>query len=98
MCVQADPTPVTCEGYDPLTGQYNKDVLPFSPTRPADPTVYHFTEVSGHHTRLPCRTGLHTHGVIILPCSRLCGGAAPVTALGRLCACGAARWTLCPTM
>lgn len=47
MCVQADPAPVACEGYDPLTGQYNKDVLPFSPTRPADPTVYHFTEVSG---------------------------------------------------
>jgi len=32
-------------GYDPITGQYNKDVLPLSPTRAPDPTVYHFTEV-----------------------------------------------------
>jgi hypothetical protein len=33
--------------YDPWTGQFNKDLLPPSPTRAPDPTVYHFTEVSG---------------------------------------------------
>ena len=31
--------------YDAVTGQYNKDYLPISPTRAPDPQVYHFTEV-----------------------------------------------------